>query len=416
MLPDCFIICGSYHVTLVPDEVIAVDEVDAVCIGEGEYAELELCDKMSAGEDYTDIESLFFKMPDGSVKKNPIRPLFSDLDRLPIPDFDLFDYDNLASMKVNSAICILSRGCLFNCSYCGNGNLRKVYPLESRKIYARFRSPENAMLYLKTLLAKHPTIKFLNFRDAIFNMFPEWFDTFIEMYKKEIGLPFTCNVRFDVLTEDTVRKMKEAGCYTIDIGVESGDEELRRRKLHRNMTDEMMINASKWFKKYGVTVLTYNIVGLPFEDIHKALKTIKLNAKLESDQVIPNIFYPYPMTDLEKIAREAGFVPDVIPQDCRVPLKQKQFPEHEVLFIASYFMHFVKRYKWAYKMPHWLGRPYEKWLDFRVTSRITPHKFLVFVYDIYAWCRNKAKGFLINRLPKLYIKLRKKKAEKRAAK
>ena len=219
-----------------------------------------------------------------------------------------------------------------------------------------------------------------------------------------------------MLTEDTVRKMKEAGCYTIDIGVESGDEELRRRKLHRNMTDEMMINASKWFKKYGVTVLTYNIVGLPFEDIHKALKTIKLNAKLESDQVIPNIFYPYPMTDLEKIAREAGFVPDVIPQDCRVPLKQKQFPEHEVLFIASYFMHFVKRYKWAYKMPHWLGRPYEKWLDFRVTSRITPHKFLVFVYDIYAWCRNKAKGFLINRLPKLYIKLRKKKAEKRAAK
>lgn len=47
--PDVFIICGSYHCTLVPGEVLAVPEVDCVCIGDGEYAELELCDKMSAG-------------------------------------------------------------------------------------------------------------------------------------------------------------------------------------------------------------------------------------------------------------------------------------------------------------------------------------------------------------------------------
>ena len=93
--PDVFIICGSYHCTLVPGEVLAVPEVDCVCIGDGEYAELELCDKMSAGEDYTSIESLWFKNEDGSFIKNPVRPLFADLDRIPIPDFDLFDYDNL---------------------------------------------------------------------------------------------------------------------------------------------------------------------------------------------------------------------------------------------------------------------------------------------------------------------------------
>lgn len=58
-------------------------------------------------------------------------------------------------------------------------------------------------------------------------MFPDWFDKFIEMYKREIGLPCTGNIRFDILTEDTVRRMKEAGFYTIDMGLESGDQEMR---------------------------------------------------------------------------------------------------------------------------------------------------------------------------------------------
>ncbi|HBR31766.1 MAG TPA: hypothetical protein DD733_06750, partial [Clostridiales bacterium] len=410
--PDVFIICGSYHCTLVPAEVLAVNGVDCVCIGDGEYAELELCDKMSAGEDYTDVESLWFKTEDGSFIKNQVRPLFADLDRIPIPDFDLFDYKNLDSVKVNTAIVMMSRGCFYNCTYCGNSQFRNVYP--NKKIYARFRSPENAILYLKTLLSKYPNIQFINFRDAIFNMFPDWFDKFIELYKKEIHLPFTGNVRFDILTEDTVRRMKEAGCYTIDMGLESGDQEMRFKYLKRFMTDEMMINCSAWFHKYGIAQLTYNIIGLPYEDIHKALKTIKLNARMKSDRVIPNIFYPYPGTVLYETAKQAGFLPDVISPDCRVPLKQKQFPEHEVLFIEAYFMHFVKRYKIAFAMPKWLGKPYERWLDWRVTSRFVPHKFYVFLHDVYSGVRNRLKDFLINRMPKLYIKLRIRKHKKKA--
>lgn len=408
--PDVFIICGSYHVTLVPDEVLAVDGVDGVCVGDGEYAELELCDKMSNGEDYTDIESINFKLEDGTFKKNPVRPLFDDLDRLPIPDFDLFDYANLESVKINTAIVMMSRGCLFSCTYCGNSQFRNVYP--NRKKYTRFRSPENGILYLKTLLSKYPNIKYINFRDAIFNMFPDWFDEFIELYKKEIGLPFTCNLRFDVMTEDTVRRMKEAGCYTIDIGVESGDYEMRVKYLKRIMTDEQMINASEWFHKYGITVLTYNIVGLPHEDLHRALKTIKLNARLKSDRIIPNIFYPYPMTELHRIAKEAGFVLDIIPPECRVPLKQEQFPEHEVLFTANYFMYFVKRYKWAFKHPK-IGKIYEKWLDFWFTGPLTPRKFLVAVYDLNDNFKLSLKRVLINRMPNLYLKLRNLKLKKR---
>ncbi|MEG1742746.1 MAG: radical SAM protein [Clostridia bacterium] len=412
--PNAFIICGSYHCTLVPGDVLAIDGVDSVCIGDGEYAELELLDKMTAGEDYTTIESLWFKDHDGQFIKNPVRPLFADLDRIPIPDFDLFDYKNLESVKVDTAIVMMSRGCFYNCTYCGNSQFRNVYP--NKKIYARFRSPENGILYLKTLLSKYPNIKFINFRDAIFNMFPDWFDKFIELYKKEIHLPFTGNIRFDILTEDTVRRMKDAGCYTIDMGVESGDQELRFKYLKRYMTNEMMINCSMWFHKYGIAQLTYNIIGLPHEDIHRALKTVKLNARMKSDRVVPNIFYPYPGTQLYDTAKEAGFLPEVISPDCRVPLVQKQFPECEVLFVEAFFMHFVKRYKIAFKFDNSFGHAYEKWLDHRFTSKYVPHKFYVFLHDGYSKVRNALKEFLINKMPKVYIKLRVIKHRKKATK
>lgn len=412
--PDAFVLCGGYHCTLAPDAVLGVEGVDCVCVGDGEFPELALCDKMSAGEDYTDIESLYFKMPDGSFKHNPIAPLFSDLDRYPIPDFDLFDYKNLESSKVGMAIVVVSRGCFYNCTYCGNGNFRKVYP--NKKIYARFRSPENAILYLKTLLEKHPYIKVINFRDAIFNMFPDWFDKFLDLYKKEIGLPCTGNIRFDILTEDTVRRMKESGFYTIDMGLESGDPEMRFKYLRRYQTDEMIINCSKWFHKYGIAQLTYNIIGLPYEDIHKALKTIKLNARIKSDRTVPNIFYPYDGTPLYEIAKQAGFLPEGDFTKRRVPLIQPQFPEEQVLFVASYFMHFVKRYRIAFALPRFLGVPYEKWLDHRVCGKHVPYMFYVKLHDGFVKVRNALKDFLVHHLPKVYMKLRMLKHRKRAKK
>ena len=414
LYPDCFVICGGYHPTLVPDEVLAVDGVDCVCVGDGEYAELDLCDRIRDGLDYTDLESLYFKLPDGSFRHNPIRPLFSDLDRIPIPDFELFDYDNLESSKVGTAIVVVSRGCFYNCTYCGNGNFRKVYP--NKKIYARFRSPENAILYLKTLLSRHPCITVINFRDAIFNMFPDWFDHFIDLYIKEIHLPCTGNIRFDILTEDTVKKMKEAGFYTIDMGLESGDPEMRFQILRRFQTDEMIIRCSSWFHKYGIAQLTYNIIGLPFEDIHRALKTIKLNARIKSDRVIPNIFYPYEGTKLYEISKEAGFIPEGDFSKRRVPLVQPQFPEEQVLFIEGYFGHFVRCYKRAFAMPKRIGSLYEKWLDHRVTGKHVPYRFYVRIHDGYAHLRGKIQDFVVNHLPKVYMKLRMLKHRKRAEK
>ena len=398
-----FVHAGGYHAILVPDSFMKVPYFDAVCIGEGEYPTLELLDKMRDGKKFYDIESFWFNVK-GKIIKNPVRPLIEDLDELPFPDIDLFDYKNLEATKVDTALIMLSRGCIYACTYCGNSQFRNVYPNKVK--YARFRNPQKSIELIKRVLNEYPNIKFINFRDAIFNMFPKWFDEFIDLYTKEIHLPFTCNLRFDIVTEDTVRRMKEAGCYTIDIGLESGNKEIRQKYLHRYTTDEQMINCSNWFTKYDITVLTYNIIGLPYEDIHKALETVKLNARLKSYQSIPNIFTPYPETILAKIAEDAGYEFELDPKK-RVFVKMPQFPEHEILFVADFFRHYVKKYKWCYEKDTKFRHLYEKWLDFTFTGPLTPRKTLVRIHALHDKVKVWAKSFVINHMPKFYLYLRK---------
>jgi anaerobic magnesium-protoporphyrin IX monomethyl ester cyclase len=399
------ITAGGYHAILVPDEFMKIEGVDSVCLGEGEYPTLELLESIVAKKDYTNIKSMFFNKG-GKIIRNEVAPLIENLDELPFPDTELFDYKNLESVKTNTALIMLSRGCVYACTYCGNSQFRNVYPNKAK--YARFRSPEKSIELIKNILKKYPNIKYINFRDAIFNMFPDWFDKFIDLYTKEIHLPFTCNLRFDIVTEDTVRRMKEAGCYVIDLGLESGNKEIRQKYLKRFTTDEQMINCSKWFNKYKITVLTYNIIGLPYEDLHKALETVKLNAKLKSDQTIPNIFYPYPMTILKKTAEEAGFLREITPKT-KVFIKQPQFPDHEVLFVVRHFMYYVNKYKWCYKKDTKFRHFMEKYYDFWFTGPLTPRRTLVFLADIKLAIRKNLKGLLINKFPKLYIYLKKKK-------
>ncbi len=101
-----------------------------------------------------------------------MRPYLCQLDELPFPDLDLFDYRNLKSNRVNTAEVIVSRGCLYSCTYCANANIRNAY--EDKKI-TRASAPGNAVQLLERVMQKDPDLKYLNFNDAILNMFTDWF-------------------------------------------------------------------------------------------------------------------------------------------------------------------------------------------------------------------------------------------------
>jgi len=169
-MPEIYVMAGMYHPSLAPDEVINLRGIDAVCIGEGEYVLLEFVNYFAEhGTLNRAADSFWIKDEDGAVHKNSVRPFIADLDKLPFPDLDLFDYCTLRSnTQQNTAEAIVSRGCIYSCTYCANAQLRNIYP--NKNHYARFRSPENAIALLERILAKDPKIECFSFNDAILNV------------------------------------------------------------------------------------------------------------------------------------------------------------------------------------------------------------------------------------------------------
>lgn len=403
-MPETMVIVGGYHAILVPDEVLALEGCGAVVVGEGEYPLLELMESMKKGEKRTDIESINFKMADGTVIKNPIRPLIEDLDELPFPDLELFAFENLDRSKNFTAMVMLSRGCLFSCTYCGNSQFRNIYPNKNK--YCRFRSPQKAIELLELMLRKYPFIKFIEFRDAIFNMYKDWFYEFMPMYIEKIHLPFNCNLRYDMLDEEMVKTLKAGGCYMIDIGLENGNEEFRKKYLQRNMKNDHMIDVARWLKENKITTLTYNIVGLPYETLELSLETVKLNAKLDVNKVTANIFYPYPMTILEQTARDAGFLDSSVDPNDPVQLRMPQYPKYDILFMAYNFNKLVKKYKEIYALEPETAAKKELKLDRKLTGKYYPRKMLYKVAKAKRDVFVRSKRALKKLSPKLFVKLK----------
>jgi radical SAM superfamily enzyme YgiQ (UPF0313 family) len=398
-----FTLVGGYHATLAPEEVIAGPGVDCVCIGEGEYPFLDLCDRFDDKEARQKIESLWFNV-DGEIVKNPVRPFIEDLDSLPPPDMGLFDFDNFFSSRIKTAIVMVSRGCIFGCTYCANSQLRAVYPRANK--YARFKSPQRAVEYLQSILDRYPYIGYFNFMDSILNMHKEWFEEFIVLYAEKLRIPFSCRLRLDLLDDGIVRKLKEAGCYLADVGIESGDPEIRKDLLHRPMSDEVIERSFSYFRKYKIPTLTFNIVGFPHEDIKKSLKTVKLNARIKPKKMVVSIFYPFPHTKLTDIAKEAGFLPDNADYNSEVVCKQPQYKDKQIRFAQHYFKIFVRLFKFAYACPKFIGKPLEGLFGFWFTTRAKPHRLLVALHVGCIKILHGSKRLLMKVSPKVYVKLR----------
>jgi radical SAM superfamily enzyme YgiQ (UPF0313 family) len=398
------IISGSYHPTTMPDEVIGTEGVDMCCRGEGEMAVLELVQKMSAGEDYSGVESIWVREADGTVHRNAVRPVLEDIDVLPLPDFGIFDFSKLAGTGIKTGVCILSRGCPYSCSYCSNKKMREIYP--NQRCYSRFHSPEYSIEYLKKLKATFPEMEYLNFKDDILPWKDQWLETFTAAYKKEIGLPFICNYRANHVTPEIVRMLRDAGCYQMFFGVESGNDHIRNDVLNRKMKREQIKTAFDACRAVGIKTVAYNMVGLPFEDKAAILDTIKLNVEIRSDHALAPIYYPYPDTELFEVAVEHGWVPPLYDYREDKFVDQPSLPRDQLYFAQRYFRTFLGLYRGAERLPDGLQKPLERTLDRVWLSPHLPHKALVGIQDGRRAAAEKAKSTLRERSPKLYLKLR----------
>jgi anaerobic magnesium-protoporphyrin IX monomethyl ester cyclase len=300
--PGLLSIFGGPHCTFFP-ELVEEDGVDVVCRGEGEEAIVDLANALDASGDTTNIPNLWVKS-NGSIYRNDVRPLVDDLDGLPHPRRDII-YDIDPYMRnVTMKHFINVRGCPYLCTYCFNHKFNELYKGKGKVI--RYRSVDDVLAEIKEVRAEYP-LKFVRFLSDNFTMDKGWTAEFAERYRKEIGLPFHCNVRANLIDGETARNLGRAGCVSAMIGIETADDYVRNEVLKRNQTDETIIEACRRLRANGVALYTTNIIGLPGERFDGALKTVELNVKCKPSFAWAGIFMPYPDTELSKYAIEHGY-------------------------------------------------------------------------------------------------------------
>jgi anaerobic magnesium-protoporphyrin IX monomethyl ester cyclase len=300
--PGLLSIFGGPHSTFFP-EMVEDDGVDVVCRGEGEEAIVDLADALDSGGDITTIPNLWVKS-DGSIHKNEVRPLVEDLDALPHPRRDIIYGIDRYMRNVTMKHFINVRGCPYLCTYCFNHKFNELYEGKGKVI--RYRSVDDVLAEIKEVRNDYP-LEFVRFLSDNFTMDKGWIAEFAPRYPKEMGLPFHCNVRANLIDDKTARNLARAGCVSVMMGIETADEYLRNEVMKRNQSDETIVEACARLRENGIAVYNQNILALPGETFDMALKTVDLNAKCRPAFAWASIFTPYPGTGLGAYAIEHGY-------------------------------------------------------------------------------------------------------------
>jgi radical SAM superfamily enzyme YgiQ (UPF0313 family) len=300
-IPNIF---GGAHPTFFP-EFARDSAVDLLVRGEGEETVCEILDRIDRKKPLDEVPNLCTKK-NSSFRQNPLRPLRRNLDDYPFPDRHLYDALN-GRLDRRLRNVITSRGCPFHCTFCFEDAMRDLY--EGLGKYVRIREIEKVLEECRQL-REQTNVELIYFADDVFGMSKKWLYEFLPRYKNAVGLPFICLVRADIVASDAeyAHRLAEGGCRSVFFGVESGNETLRNRVLHKQLTDTQIINAAELLHDAGIKFRTYNILGLPDETLADSFSTVELNIKIKTDYPWCSIFSPFPGTELTDYAFEQGYL------------------------------------------------------------------------------------------------------------
>ncbi len=321
--PHVRTLVGGVYSTMVPQRVIASPYTQVVGFGEGEDTVVDFCEAVRKGESLTNIPGTFAKYQDGRIISNPPRKVV-DLNQTPIPDFSGFDRNRFRRPIGKSpypdnmwmAIPIETfRGCPYTCTFCNSPAQKALAEEREQGKFTRRKSMDVLRREITALLEQNEG-NFLYINDDAFlaRPMPE-IDEFIEMYdniRDSNGnhYPFWMQTRFeDIRSEDQLARLREVGLHRISFGLEHGNEEFRKKRLRRNISNAKMVEKSQIVQRVGIPYSVNVIIGMPYETRELVFETINLNRKLGGfDSIAPNIFTPYHGTVLREDALREGWL------------------------------------------------------------------------------------------------------------
>jgi hypothetical protein len=253
------IIFGGVHATSVPERIIKEPFVDYVCVGEGDFAVIELAESIRSKKPNFSIPNIWSKN-NGTIYSNDVRPPIADLNTLPFPDKGLY-YETAPVFRYGYLISS-SRGCPFSCTYCCNNIYNSLY--ERYGGFIRKRNADNVIEELVIARAKYNP-KFIHFVDEVFNYDYEWLKGFLEKYIKEVKLPFSCYCYPNFTDKALIELLKKAGCFKVQIGLQTVDETKRAKVFKRGSDAEKIAKTIDYFRDAGVYITSDTIFGFPEE-------------------------------------------------------------------------------------------------------------------------------------------------------
>jgi len=376
-------IAGGPHSTFYPEHMADSGAFDYICRGEGEQPLTKLLDNLSSGADATNISSLW-ALVDGIWHKNEIGNLTVDLDELPIPDRSVFyKYKFLKDMSLKRFVTGI--GCPYPCSFCHSPIYKRE--MKGKGKFVRHKSPEYIVREIEQVQSI-ARLDRIHFSDDTFGHDINWLEDFAPVYKKKIGLPFSCNARADTPLK-VIELLGQAGCTGVQIGLESGSQRVRKELLKKTWTDEQAIETCHAFRKSRIRIMVTNMIGLPSETLEEALSTIDLNAKCKVDFARANVFLAHPALDLTKWAIENGYIKkdyslDDFVYDALNPVIKSKF-QNEFINIANLFSLAVKHKSLLQIINKGIHLKPNKFYDFLGSLNLFQEYFFFDLKPISAW-------------------------------
>lgn len=295
--PDVVTIAkGAAFLTVAFEVMYFQKDLDLILFGEPE----ETLKEVLEGKDYSKILGLYYR-DDLRAKFTGSRPFIEDLDKLPFPARHLVDnniYRRPDNNKVQAVIKV-SRGCPFHCFFC------LATPVSGAKV--RKRSAENIIEEIKECVDKYGITNFLFWSD-IFNIDKVWvMDLCQKIIDSGLKITWSANTRADTADEEMAQKMYDAGCRLVSIGVESGSQEMLDKIGKRITLDDVRLTV-KFFKKAGIRIYNYFVIGLPWEDEDTVEDTIDFAIELDSDFISFYTATPLPGSKFYDYAKEHNLI------------------------------------------------------------------------------------------------------------
>jgi len=297
--PDCKVVLGGWHVTLYPTETLAQDSIDYVVKGEGERTFAELLTALKDGTDLANIQGLGHKV-DGEIVLNGDRPVETELDDIPFPDFGLTDISLYSHILGNYDITLpmeSSRGCPYACNFC-----------DIRRTRFRYRTPKLIVDHMEEWANKGIKSFFFVDDNVTVNK-KRAVELFRHMVDRDLDVEFKISARVDGLSDEVIEWGKRAGVSRVSLGIESSNQKYLDY-MQKEVTTDQIVDTIARARAADLPLFAFMMLGLPGQTRDEMLAEAEFLKRNKVEYANFSIMTMYPKTELYRVARENGDLTD----------------------------------------------------------------------------------------------------------